>query len=558
MTAGLETFAKVRALHDRTDIPGEKAAAAGRMEALASAAGMTVSEAVSKLDSAAARQAPGMDWSAFAEAFRRAEAATAAADAPDAPCRRRGLPIYDPNKVEPWHDVAEHCLQLDWIIPKAHGGKFLSKAERARLKVLARHYGSVTNATAEWLETVLARIEAARQSWRDRGKGGVRPDKSATESDIEKAAQIIAAAKRREASNLNAEEAPPPGPRNFFEDLFNSPEFKARDAERERERAERRAAALAEYGSEDAVFADTDREAALRQACDPLTVWDQRPRWRGCYTLAGWGDMDGKQAMPAGVREAVAQGWPYPETVAAAWTEFQAAEALDSARYAFEPNYTPHEWVQARGYVLEEALDTMPAHSLRDLRARMSWLEHLSKLQVQWAHADDLIRYATLRADIERMGARLREQDAGSAGTLSSTEPVQNGQTGDGVADRYPTNGEGSAHGTHPFGSPDPADHSSVQNGQPQGYPLCGHPSRSPDPGSGDAVQSGQAQKYPPGGHFARRTNADKRRDVLALLNADNPGIAPLTDREIARRAGVSPTTVGTIRRAQAALRSQA
>lgn len=38
MTAGLETFAKVRALHDRTDNPGEKAAAAGRMKALARAA----------------------------------------------------------------------------------------------------------------------------------------------------------------------------------------------------------------------------------------------------------------------------------------------------------------------------------------------------------------------------------------------------------------------------------------------------------------------------------------------------------------------------------------
>lgn len=46
-----------------------------------------------------------------------------------------------------------------------------------------------------------------------------------------------------------------------------------------------------------------------------------------------------------------------------------------------------------------------------------------------------------------------------------------------------------------------------------------------------------------------RRTNADKRRDVLAVLNAGNPGTAPLTDREIARRAGVSPQTAGNIRR---------
>lgn len=47
MTAGLETFAKVRALHDRTDSPGERAAAAGRMDALARAVGMTTDEAMS-------------------------------------------------------------------------------------------------------------------------------------------------------------------------------------------------------------------------------------------------------------------------------------------------------------------------------------------------------------------------------------------------------------------------------------------------------------------------------------------------------------------------------
>lgn len=45
----------------------------------------------------------------------------------------------------------------------------------------------------------------------------------------------------------------------------------------------------------------------------------------------------------------------------------------------------------------------------------------------------------------------------------------------------------------------------------------------------------------------AWRHNADKRAAVLLLLS--DPAMATLSDREIARRAGVSPQTVGNIRR---------
>lgn len=45
------------------------------------------------------------------------------------------------------------------------------------------------------------------------------------------------------------------------------------------------------------------------------------------------------------------------------------------------------------------------------------------------------------------------------------------------------------------------------------------------------------------------RANAEKRADVLAILAAH----PELSDREIARRAGVSPQTVNTHRRATAA-----
>lgn len=56
------------------------------------------------------------------------------------------------------------------------------------------------------------------------------------------------------------------------------------------------------------------------------------------------------------------------------------------------------------------------------------------------------------------------------------------------------------------------------------------------------AVQSGQAEASP----APRRTNAQKRADVLSMLDSQ----PELSDREIARRSGVSPQTVGNHRRA--------
>ncbi|MHC2017806.1 hypothetical protein [Methylobacterium sp. CM6247] len=49
MVAGLENFAKVRALHDRSDSPGEKAAAMMKMQTLVRKAGMSVEQALSTL-----------------------------------------------------------------------------------------------------------------------------------------------------------------------------------------------------------------------------------------------------------------------------------------------------------------------------------------------------------------------------------------------------------------------------------------------------------------------------------------------------------------------------
>ena len=111
------------------------------------------------------------DWSGFEDfAAKWTDPATAERpdpNAPDQPSTRHGLPIWGVKKLEPWCVVAQHCLQLDWIIPKASGGKFLTKAERDRLKKHAGWSGArPTNADADWMESVVERCHAAREVWR--------------------------------------------------------------------------------------------------------------------------------------------------------------------------------------------------------------------------------------------------------------------------------------------------------------------------------------------------------------------------------------------------------
>lgn len=55
----------------------------------------------------------------------------------------------------------------------------------------------------------------------------------------------------------------------------------------------------------------------------------------------------------------------------------------------------------------------------------------------------------------------------------------------------------------------------------------------------------GGADNPPRGSAHFRRRNADKRREVVSMLDAE----PALSDREIARRCGVSPQTVGNWRR---------
>lgn len=331
MSTGLETFAKVRVLHDRTTNPGEKAAAAARLQALASKAGLTVDQAVSRLD--APKPAPKTRAQATADAFA---------------------------------------------------------------------------------------------------------------------------------------------------EFMNRPEFMAQRQAREARRRAEAAAIVERYGSEEALFADTPIETALRAACAPLLGPGET--WRTVHHLDGWGALASRDRMPASVRAAISRAWPMPETVATTWAEFEAADRLASARYTVDDLCDPHLFVQARQHLLEELLNTLPARDIHDMRARLDWMDHLADGEVSSDPRDDRIRLATLRADIDRMGERVPGRDPA---------PVQNGH--------------------------------------------------QPDP---DALPRSQSRPAVHSGHPRRPTRPERHAAIRALI-ADGH-----TDREVARRLGISPTTVGAVRRA--------
>ena len=124
----------------------------------------------------------GLDWHALADALQslstdaalmgasqHASPSTARkASNPTAPCSKPGMRLWDSQQVEPWSRAAGYALMIDWTMPKAFGGRFLSKAERDRLKEFEKS-AAVTNADAAWIEGVVALAQKAAETWRTRG-----------------------------------------------------------------------------------------------------------------------------------------------------------------------------------------------------------------------------------------------------------------------------------------------------------------------------------------------------------------------------------------------------
>lgn len=180
------------------------------------------------------------------------------------------------------------------------------------------------------------------------------------------------------------------------------------------------------------------------------------------------------------VMEALNIAIPFPDDLAAVWSEYRKWGLTDHARSTANPDYQMPMHILARLSALEHLLDTRPASTIEDRRARMSWLGMVCGSEVTRDVNEDMALAASISDDFEAMAEELEQLRA------------------------------------------------VVQNGQAKGMATNTIPS---------------AALAPPAP--SRRTNADKQRDVMTMLVCH----PELSEREVARRCGVSPQTVGNIRR---------
>lgn len=179
------------------------------------------------------------------------------------------------------------------------------------------------------------------------------------------------------------------------------PGWKAKEAKRRAEKEAARLARcqelLAEYGSEDAVFAATTTEAALRKALAPLVDGGNALFGYRGFSYSKGPTPDMWQAMRAAVR--------VPETVAEAWLAFQAHEARTDARCTIDPDYTSHEWEEAWRSALEYLLDHLRTPTADDISARLDWMEHIANRDMTRGVEADRAVVAALKADFAAFAA---------------------------------------------------------------------------------------------------------------------------------------------------------
>jgi DNA-binding transcriptional regulator YiaG len=249
--------------------------------------------------------------------------------------------------------------------------------------------------------------------------------------------------------------------KRVFEELAKDPEYRKRREERERENAARRAQLLKEYGSEEAIFEETEREKLLSAAVDHLKEWKEYVDeatgevHRYASGIEGYDCFSKSADIAPSILEAVASAYPVPDDLTGVLEEYRYWDKLYVDRQLFEPvEHWP--WVEVRVRLLENILDTRPVQSWQDMQARMEWWQIEIDLEMQHPDGWEQKFHDRVVADLAILQAMSRDH-------VHSSQPINQ-----------------------------------------------------------------------------RRTNADKRHQVTELLRKH----PDLSNREIARRAGVSPQTV--------------
>ncbi|MGU3399171.1 helix-turn-helix domain-containing protein [Brucellaceae bacterium D45D] len=212
------------------------------------------------------------------------------------------------------------------------------------------------------------------------------------------------------AQAVSKMDAPKLEPVNFFTGFDDwmeerEPGYKAKEAaaraDRETARQKRCRELLKEFGSEDAVFAETEQELLLRVTLEPLADRSEYTNSTETY-IRGYAGWTCRQPTPE-LMEALERAYPFPSDVLGVWAEYQEWQRLDSARCAFDPMYEEPIWVRAREAALEHLLDTMPTATFAGYRIRLLWLEHLNDREFSRDVHEDADLIARLRTDFETL-----------------------------------------------------------------------------------------------------------------------------------------------------------
>jgi hypothetical protein len=136
----------------------------------------------------------------------------------------------------------------------------------------------------------------------------------------------------------------------------------------------------------------------LEEAVAEFVVQREENGWR-IGSLRGWDCPFGGEPEPE-IVAAIAQAYPMPTSVHEAWEEFRYWKKICLDREARGMGYGTHSpAVEFRVVLLERVLDSVPATSLRNLRARFDWIEDCMELERgNDAKAKD--RLAVLRHDV--------------------------------------------------------------------------------------------------------------------------------------------------------------